>query len=96
MNDITSDSVVVFNLNTHEFKEFASLNKARWFSSSTIAVKTLYVFGGNNRNHLDTIEALDVSSPSSKWELISSQNFTPRRSAVVCSFSENRILISGG
>ena len=45
---------------------------------------------------MDSIEALDVSSPSSKWETIRSQNFTARNRAVVCSLSADRILICGG
>ena len=98
VSDAITISVVVFSLETHEFKNCAPLNQARINSSSTIAGETLYVFGGcgNDYNLLDTIEALDVSSPSSKWETIRSQNFTKRYRAVVCSLNSDRILICGG
>ena len=97
MNDMTTESVEVFNLTTHKFNNSASLNQARCCSSSTIAGETIYVFGGyNNNGFLDTIEALDVTSPSSKWGMNSSENFTARRNAVVCSLSVDRILICGG
>ena len=91
-----SESVLVFDLEIHDFKESASLNHARWDSSSTVAGETIYVFGGFNGTYLDTIEALDVSSPSSKWEMIHSMNYTARSSAVVCSLSDDHILICGG
>ena len=67
-------------------------------SSSTTAGESIYVFAGKGDNwrFLDTIEALDVSSPSSEWETIQTQNFTARSRAVVCSLSETRILICGG
>jgi len=96
MNRRLSDSVVVFNLETHEFKECAKLNEARMNSSSTIAGEIIYVFAGYNAGYLDTIEALDVSSASSKWDKFRSHNFTPRREALVCSLTAHRILICGG
>ena len=92
-----SKSVLVYNLETHKLKNAAKLNEARVASSSTIAGETLYVFGGVGSNgRLDTIEALDVSSPSSEWEIIRSKNFTARRYAVVYSLTVDRILICGG
>ena len=99
MNERASNSVEVFNLETHKFKNCAKLNEARYISSSTVAGETIYVFGGDSNcynRYMDTIEALDVSSPSSKWEILQSQNFTARKHAVVCSLSADRILICGG
>ena len=66
--DKSLDSVLAFNLETHKFKNCAKLNEARYHCSSTIAGETIYVFGGfsgynNNHTNLDSIEALDVSSP---------------------------------
>ena len=46
VSSTTTNSVVVFSLETHEFKNCAPLNEARSRSSSTIAGETLYVFGG--------------------------------------------------
>ena len=93
-----SKTVMVFNLQTQKLKKSADLNQARRESSATGAGESIYVFGGllGGGGYLDTIEALNVSSRSSKWEIIHSQNFTARRSAVVSSLSEDRILICGG
>ena len=97
VNGKRSKSVLIFDLKVLKFAKSAKLNEARTRSSSTIASDTMYVFGGQgNGGYLDTIEALDVSSSSSKWETIRSENFTVRYNAVVCSLNEDHILICGG
>ena len=50
VQDKTTRSVLVFSLATHKFTKAASLNTARYASSSAAAGEKVYVFGGRDHN----------------------------------------------
>ena len=100
-----SDSVIVRDSSTKQWRQGPSLNEERDFFAAETCNGKVYVIGGrgNNCDILDTIECIDVASlltisdsSSCRWKTLSGRLSTPRNKCAAVVVHDRYIVIMGG
>ena len=67
VNGHTSNTCLVFTIETGILSDSIAMNEPRWGHSSTGLADSVYVFGGFNGGQLSTIEILNTATDLSHW-----------------------------
>ena len=104
-NCSVTDSVIVWDSSTKQWRQGPSLNEKRFFHAAEICNRKVYAVGGENDNldHLDTIECIDVASllantdsSNHHWKTLSCCLSTAKSGCAAVVVHDRYIVIMGG